>query len=113
MHNENEKRIDGREMCSELVEISFHDQRGNLVLEKGLLEDLSKDGFCISLSIPITVGLKMEFRCDGLVGIASVRYCNLGDYGYLVGAKFVDGYGWDKQRWRPKHLILLSEIASG
>ena len=85
MHNENEKRIDGREMCSGLVEISFHDQRGNLVLEKGLLEDLSKDGFCISLSIPITVGLKMEFRCDGLVGIASVRYCNLGDYGTSKG----------------------------
>ena len=113
MHRKDEKRVDGREMCSELIDVSFHDQIGNLVSEKGLLEDLSTEGLCFSLAIPLTVGLKMEFRCDGFVGMARVRYCNLGEYGYLVGAEFADGSAWDKERWRPKHLISLPEIAGG
>ena len=112
MHVEDKKRAYGREMCSELVEVSFHDQTGNVVCEKGLLEDLSKEGLCFSLAIPMTVGLEMEFHCDGFSGKAHVCYCNLGEYGYLVGAEFADGCGWDKEMWRPKHLISLPEIGS-
>ena len=74
------------------------------------LEDLSKEGLCFRLAIPMTVGLEMEFHCDGFSGKAHVCYCNLGEYGYLVGAEFANGCGWDKERWRPKHLISLPEI---
>ena len=110
MRVEDEKRTDGREMCSELVEISFQDQTGNLIREKGLLENLSREGLCFSLAIPVTVGLELEFRCDGFDGRARVRYCNLEEYGYLVGAEFAGGCGWEKERWQPKHLISVSEI---
>ena len=111
LHLEDEKRIDSRQMCSELVEISFQDQTGTLVCEKGLLEDLSQEGLCVSLGIPVTVGSEVEFRCDGFRGKARVRYCNLGEYGYLVGAEFADGCGWDQQRWRPKYLTSFRDLA--
>ena len=55
----------------------------------------------------------MEFRCQGFDGRVRVRYCNLGEYGYLVGAEFAGGCGWDKERWQPKHMISVSEIADG
>jgi len=98
-----------RSLCSELVRVEYDDQRGRTVNLAGLLEDVGRDGLCISLSLPLRVGAEIRFACDGFFGRASVEYCNLGDYSYLVGAAFLDGLQWDETLWRPRHLLALGE----
>ena len=34
-------------------------------------------------------------------------HTELGDYGYLVGLEFADGYEWDRQKWTPDHLLAI------
>jgi hypothetical protein len=107
-----DRRTSDRDMCSDLVEIAFQDQFGEPVLETGLLEDLSEDGLCISLGIPLSEGTPIEFDCDGFSGEAHVRYCNIGDYGYIVGVEFAAGLRWDREAWSPKHLLPASSSES-
>ena len=103
------RRVAARSLCSELVRIEFRDQKGEAVNFAGLLEDVSRRGLCISLSLPVSVGAEIQFQCDGFAGRASVEYCNLGDYSYLVGAAFLDGLEWDESVWRPRHLLALAK----
>ncbi|MDA1313406.1 MAG: PilZ domain-containing protein [Acidobacteria bacterium] len=102
------RRETERSLCSELVRIEFRDQKGEIVNFAGLLEDVSRRGLCISLSLPVRVGAEIQFQCDGFAGKASVEYCNLGDYSYLVGATFLDGLEWNESAWRPRHLLALA-----
>ena len=103
----NERRLLQRKMCSEFVEVFFRDQTGMGVTETGLLEDLSRTGLCVSLSVPVTVGEIVSFTCEGFEGSGEVRYCNLGEYGYLLGVRFGDGLEWDERQWKPRHLLSL------
>lgn len=103
------RRSTERSLCSELVRIEYCDQKGEIVNFAGLLEDVSRRGLCFSLSLPVSVGAEIRFQCDGFSGKASVEYCNLGNYSYLVGAAFLDGLEWDKSIWRPRHLLALAQ----
>ena len=103
----NERRLLQRKMCSEFVEVFFRDQTGLGVTETGLLEDLSRTGLCVSLAVPVTVGEIVSFTCEGFEGSGEVRYCNLGEYGYLLGVRFGDGLEWDERQWKPRHLLSL------
>jgi hypothetical protein len=96
-------------MCSDLVLVRFQDQTGRWVQETALVEDVSQTGLCISLGLPITVRREVEIEAEGFRGKAQVRYCELGEYSYLLGLEFSDGFNWDRQKWRPKHLLTLPE----
>ena len=107
MPGKSERRLRDRKLCSELVEVSFDDQRGWRVSETGLLEDVAARGLCVSLSIPIPQGWPVRIRGEGFRGEGTVRYCNLGDYGYLLGLEFASGQEWNPEKWRPKYLLEL------
>ena len=94
-------------MCSEIVNVSFQDQQDTQVATTALLEDLSPQGACLSLDMPLTVGLRVRLETDGFGREAEVRYCELGDYGYLVGVEFAAGEEWHRQEWQPSHLLSL------
>ncbi len=96
-------------MCSDLVLVRFQDQTGRWVQETALVEDVSQTGVCISLGLPITLRREVEIEAEGFMGKAQVRYCELGEYSYLLGLEFSKGFQWDRQRWRPKHLLTLPE----
>jgi len=100
-----ERRSTRRSLCSELASVRFEDQTGRPVDLSGLIEDISPGGLCLSLSAPLTPGRTVRVSSEGLDARAEVRYCELGDYSYLVGLRFADGGGWDRSRWRPKHLF--------
>ena len=104
-----DRRIEKRDMCSDLIEIRFEDQTGRQVIETGLVEDVSPAGLCVSLNLPVTAGCLVEFAAEGFSGRARVRYCELGDYSYLLGMEFSDGFRWDRQKWQPKHLLRLPQ----
>lgn len=100
-----ERRRTRRSLCSELATVRFEDQTGRGVDVTGLIEDISPGGLCLSLSSPLTPGRSVRVSSDGLEAEAEVRYCQLGDYSYLVGLQFSNGAVWDRARWRPKHLL--------
>ena len=103
------RRKESRSLCSELVRIAFQDQRGETVVLTGLLEDVNRSGICISVSHPVGIDTEIEFECEGFDGAAAVKYCHLGNYGYLIGATFAEGLVWDESTWRPRHLLSLAE----
>lgn len=109
MRLEPEKRREKRDMCSDLVVVRFQDQTGRWVQETALVEDVSASGLCISLGLPITVRREIEIEAEGFEGRARVRYCELGEYSYLLGLEFCEGFHWDRQKWQPKHLLALPE----
>jgi hypothetical protein len=92
-------------MCSDFVHLAWADQQSRRISYVGLLEDVSPDGLCVNLDVPVPVGKTIHLHTKGFQGEAEVRYCELGDYGYQVGVEFVDGCTWDRDKWRPKHLL--------
>ncbi len=101
------KRRSSRQMCSDFVQVSFADQDGRTVSDTGLLEDVSRQGLNISLNIPLPEGQDIKLQSEGFSGKARVRYCNVGDYGYLVGLEFADRHEWDPKKWAPRHLLAI------
>ena len=101
------KRRSPRQMCSDFVKVSFADQDGRTVSDTGLLEDVSRQGLNISLNIPLPEGHDIELQIEGFSGKARVRYCNIGDYGYLIGLEFADHHEWDPKKWAPRHLLTI------
>ena len=104
-----ERRQSARHMCSEFVQVSFWDERGREISEIGVLEDVSLRGVSISLNIPIPVGTSTRIHARDFDGQVEVRYCEPGDYGYLVGVEFADGYRWDEGKWAPEHLLAVPD----
>lgn len=94
-------------LCSEFAQIVFADQKGDSISDVGLLEDVCPAGVTISLSVPIPLDMKVRIHTNGFEADAVVRHCELGDYGFLVGMEFADGYEWDQRKWTPGHLLAL------
>lgn len=101
------RRRDARALCSELVRISFRDQRGRRIQETAVLEDLAETGVRISLSLPLTPGCQVGLQATAFEASAHVRYCELADSGFAVGLEFAGDFRWDEKEWTPKHLLRL------
>jgi hypothetical protein len=91
-------------MCSDFVRIAWSDPAGRRFANIGLLEDVSTDGLCMNLDRALPVGSRIHLHTKGFEGEAEVRYCDRGDYGFLIGLEFADGCTWEPEKWRPKHL---------
>jgi hypothetical protein len=94
-------------LCSDFAQITFVDQKGDPMSDVGLLEDVSAGGITISLSVPLPISMRVRIHTKGFEGDAIVRHTELGDYGFLVGLEFADGYEWDRQKWTPDHLLAI------
>ena len=104
MKPKGERRRNDREMCSDFVQIAWLEQTGRRLSFVGVLEDVSPEGLCISLEVPVPVGHAVHLHTKGFEGEAAVQYCELNGYGYQVGLEFKDGYSWSREKWRPQHL---------
>jgi hypothetical protein len=105
-----EKRRNPREMCSDFVQVTWLDDRERRISTLGLLEDVSPEGICLSLELPVSTGRGVHVHTRGIEGEAKVRYCELGDcgYGYVIGLEFSNGCSWNRDKWQPKHLFAPS-----
>jgi hypothetical protein len=99
-----ERRKSSRQMCSDFVQIAWSDDRGRRTFNVGLLEDVSPEGISLTLDLPVPAGRRVHLHTKGFAGEAEVCYCELLDYGYLLGLEFADGCCWEPEKWRPKHL---------
>ena len=105
MKSAKERRSDSRELCSDFARIAWLDQTGRRFSFTGVIEDVSLEGMCLNLDVAAPLGARVHVHTKGFDGEARVCYCTLGDYGYLVGLEFLDGCTWDREAWRPKHLL--------
>lgn len=94
-------------LCSDFAQITFADQKGDSIHDVGLLEDVSARGVTISLSVPLPLNKRVRIHTKGFDGDAIVRHSELGDYGFLIGLEFADGYEWDRNKWTPDHLLAI------
>ena len=101
------RRRHPRALCSELVRISFRDQRGRRVQETAVLEDVGEQGARISLCLPLTPGCRIGVHAAALELSAHVRYCELSESGFAVGLEFPADYRRDEKHWAPEHLLRL------
>lgn len=102
-----ERREHRRDLCSELVEIGFEEQQGSTVTSTGLLEDVSVEGLCISMSLPLSVGARVRVRADGFDGRAQVRRCEVREDDFLVALQLDPSSKWDPVAWKPAHLLKI------
>ena len=105
-----DRRRQARRLCSELVEVIFDDQQGHSITTVALVEDVSESGLCVSSSLPIAPGRLVRLRAEGMAGSGVVRYCELGDYSYLLGLELKPGW---RGEWTPRHELSLTRAEEG
>ena len=97
-----------REMCSDFVQVAWNNQQGKQCSDIGLIEDVTPEGLCLNLGVPLPVSSLVRLHTKGFEGEGEVRYCRPSETGgHLVGLEFVNGSEWDRAKWRPKHLLTL------
>ena len=98
------RRIESRLLCAELVEVIWQDKSGSKVRRIANLEDISLTGACLQMeySVPRGTSIVISYGDGQLTGIA--RYCLFRDMGYFVGVEFSD-CKWSTKHFRPKHLL--------
>jgi hypothetical protein len=100
-----DRRIEPRLMCAELVELEWRDKSGRQRSEMANLEDLSVFGACIQCENLVKRGTPVVIRYGNgeLPGV--VRYCFYRDEGYFLGIEFSEGCKWSSEHFQPKHLL--------
>jgi hypothetical protein len=107
------KRLENRELCADLVKVTWTPELETPKTEWSILGDISSSGACLEVEepIPLDTIVALEFgdeRCR-----ARVQYCKYDKVNYLLGVEFEDGYRWSRSRWKPEHLIRFQQQEVG
>ena len=104
-----ERRINTRLLCAELVEVIW-DEGDRSQQRVANLEDISLAGICLHMDKAIGCGTRIVVRYgDGeLVGI--VRHYRSGEFGHLLGVELQEGSRWSSRHFRPNHLLDPREL---
>lgn len=100
-----ERRIEPRLMCADMVEVSWRDDAGKRRHAMALLEDIARSGACLQLETPIPEGAVVEWRSPHKEFRGTVRYCVYREIGYFAGVAFLGSSKWSKRVYRPQHLF--------
>jgi hypothetical protein len=100
-----DRRVEPRLLCAELLDIRWKDKTGRGRRVVGNLEDISITGACLQLESPIPLHMKVTLMhpTGDLTGV--VRYCVFRDIGYFVGVQFDPDVKWNPKNFRPQHLL--------
>jgi hypothetical protein len=104
-----ERRINTRLLCAELVEVIW-DEADRSQRRVANLEDISLAGICLHMEKAIACGTRIVV-CYGdgqLVG--TVLHCRSGEFGHLMGVQLQEGSRWSSQHFRPNHLLDPREL---
>lgn len=100
-----ERRIEPRMLCADLVDVQWKDQNGRTRRGVANLEDISLSGACLQVDKPVPQGttIRMSYPNGELMGI--VKYCVFREIGYFLGVEFEEGSRWSQRHFRPQHLL--------
>jgi hypothetical protein len=101
----NDRRVDPRLLCADLVEIEYKDRTGRRRTEAVNLEDISSSGACLQMEIPIAAGTAVKIKHGKGLLAGRIRYCVFREIGYFVGVEFEGGEKWSQKQFRPMHLL--------
>jgi hypothetical protein len=104
-----ERRINVRLLCAELVEVTWG-ENGREQRRIANLEDISLSGICLHMdkSIPSDTPIIVRYGDGELIG--TVRYCHSGEFGHLMGVQLEKGSRWSSRHFRPTHLLNPQEL---
>jgi hypothetical protein len=105
-----ERRIDPRLLCAELVEVIWTDQGGRQRRRIANLEDISLCGACVQVESAISCGTPISMRYGDGQLTGTVRYCLYQGIGYFLGIEFDPGCRWSRKHFRPRHLLDLQQL---
>jgi hypothetical protein len=105
-----ERRIDPRLLCAELVEVIWTDQSGRQRRRIANLEDISLCGACVQLESTIPSGTQVSIRYGDGQLTGTVRYSLYQGIGYFLGIEFDPGCRWSRKHFRPRHLLDLQQL---
>jgi hypothetical protein len=100
-----DRRNNPRNLCSDIVELSWSDEGGWPYRTHAVIEDIADSGACLQSEMRIPVGADVSIRLGSCEFEAQVRYCTLIDHGYFVGVEFVRGSRWNAVAVAPKHML--------
>ena len=101
-----ERRLERRMLCADLVEVDWLDQAGQPHGAIANLEEISTQGASITLDAELRVGSTVQIRCLRGEFTGAVSYCHSEpDFGHIAGIEFVGGARWDLRIYRPRHLL--------
>jgi len=100
-----ERRIEARMMCADMVEVRWRDNAGKRRHAMALLEDIAESGACLQLETPIPEGAVVEWHSPNQEFRGIVRYCAYREIGYFAGVEFIASSKWSRKTYRPQHLF--------
>ena len=104
-----ERRIDNRLLCAELVEVCW-EQNGRQQRRVANLEDISLSGVCLQMEKPMEPTVRVVIRYGDGALIGTVRYSVSRDMGYFIGVELEEGSRWSTRHYEPKHLVDPREL---
>ena len=107
-----ERRLEGRLLCSEVIEVQWKDKSGWVRTCTALLEDISGAGACLQTDTPIPARARVELHVHKATLVAEVRYCAFREIGYFVGLQFPEEQRWSRRLFRPRHLVDVQRLAT-
>jgi len=107
-----ERRIDNRLLCAELIELIWREDSGRQKRSVVNLEDISLTGVCLQLEAPVPSGTPVTMRYGNGELLGTVRYCVFREVGYFLGIELSEGCRWSTEHFRPEHLLDPQELVS-
>ena len=101
----NNRRIETRMLCADLVDLQWRDQNGRMRRGVANLEDISLAGACLQVERPIALGSTIFINYPNGELTGRVKYCVFREIGYFLGIEFEAGSRWSQQDFRPQHLL--------
>ena len=99
----NERRVEPRFLCSELIKVRLEDAgRAELT---AILEDISPSGACLQTEEPLALGARVCLMCRRRRLRGTVKYCVRNEIGYFSGVQFDAGHKWSRQLFEPRHML--------
>jgi hypothetical protein len=98
-----------RYLCSELVDLTFSDGRG----QSANLEEIGENSALVLTEHPLRRGAKLQLNCGGhtLEGIAGgCRFDKL--LGYYVEIRLDPASRWSRHWFAPEHLLVIAQNAT-
>ena len=100
-----ERRSEHRLLCAELLRLEWAEVSGWQKTTTVLLEDISSQGACVQMEVPVSLGAQVELFYGSTMIPATVSYCEYREIGYYTGLAFEEGFRWSEQNFQPQHLL--------
>lgn len=106
-----ERRGSKRLLCSDLVQVSWHDGKGQTYREVAILENLSLSGVGLFTGVPVPHNAEIHLAGADAVLRGKVKQCVFRENGYVVGIELDADSKWAQEpggTFLPQHLLDVS-----